>query len=191
MRKLSLRANVLVTRGPYIDRARQYILSELENRSLAFREPWLDEGDNVQQKHQLSVTARPFSRRNDAAKTYICLLGDTSQSVSRHRTHIRQPKCPALSRFHHANRYFDMRALQHTTSRCREVATLALRVLWRIKLMGGSSQVINIGIYHTIAFIHVHNRPLLPLPEALGNPISSNAYVQSIRRQRLCRGGWS
>lgn len=96
VRKLSLRANVLVTRGPYIDRARQYILSELENRSLAFREPWLDEGDNVQQKHQLSVTARPFSRRNDAAKTYICLLGDTSQSVSRHRTHIRQPKCLTL-----------------------------------------------------------------------------------------------
>ncbi len=90
VRRLSLRANVLVTRGTYIDRARQYILSELENRSLAFREPWLDEG------HQLSVTARPFSRRNDAAKTYICLLGDTSQSVSRHRTHIRQPKCLTL-----------------------------------------------------------------------------------------------
>lgn len=48
VRKLSLRANVLVTRGPYIDKARQYILSELENRSLAFREPWLDERDNVQ-----------------------------------------------------------------------------------------------------------------------------------------------
>lgn len=96
-----------------------------------------------------------------------------------------------VSRFHHANTYFDMRALQHTTSRCRKVATLALRVLWRIKLMGGSSQVISIGIYHTICFIHVHNRLLLPLPKALGNHTSSNAYVQPIRRQRLCRGDWS